>query len=231
MLSDAHLTGPDDPVQDQVIAWLDGLSAPHCYLLGDLFHFWWAFDGAVLEEYRPVLDALARLRARGVALTVLRGNHDFRLGPFFTETLGAVVADEVTVALGGRSYLLVHGDQPDASWGYRVARGVLRSSAFDRVMRALGPDGARRIGRALAGTSRHYGDEPKALLQAQQVWAAERLAGDTDVVVMGHSHVLGTWDLPGGQLINLGDFARDRTWLAVTEDGPELRTLRGPTPS
>ena len=84
MLSDAHLTGPDDPVQDQVVAWLDGLATDHCYLLGDLFHFWWAFDHDVLPEFAPVLAALGRLRERGVPLTLLRGNHDFRLGPIFT---------------------------------------------------------------------------------------------------------------------------------------------------
>lgn len=225
MLSDAHLMGPDDPVQDQVVGWLDGLDVGHCYLLGDLFHFWWAFDQGVLPEFEPVVAALARLRARGVPLTVLRGNHDFRLGPVFHDTLGATVADEVVVELGGRRFLLVHGDQPDRSLGYRLTRTVLRSGPFDRLMRGLGPDGGRRLGHRLAGASRHYGATPTRLLEAQTTWAGERLRGDVDVVVMGHSHVLGRWTLPGGELINLGDLARDQTWLAVGPAGPELRRL------
>ncbi len=225
MLSDAHLLGPEDPVQDRVVQWLDGLVTDHCYLLGDLFHFWWSFDDQVLPGFDPVLAALARLRERGIPLTVLRGNHDFRLGPVFTDHLGATVVDEVRVQLAGRRFLLVHGDQPDTTLGYRLTRAVLRSGAFDRLMRALGPEGARRLGHRLAGASRHYGDEPAPLLAAQQHWAAERLAGDVDVVVMGHSHVLGTWELPGGVLFNLGDFARDRSWLAVTETGPRLQTF------
>ena len=225
MLSDAHLTGPDDPVQDRVIAWLDGLDVEHCYLLGDLFHFWWAFDEGGLPEFAPVLAALARLRARGVALTLLRGNHDFRLGRVFTEDLGATVADEVTVVLGGQRYLLVHGDQPDTSLGYRLTRTVLRSPLFDRFMKSLGPDRARSLGHRLAGASRHYSDEVSPLLAAQQAWATDRLAGDVDFVVMGHSHVLGQWELPGGVLFNLGDFARDRSWLSVTAGGPALQQL------
>ncbi len=225
MLSDAHLTGPDDPVQALVIAWLDGLETDHCYLLGDLFHFWWAFDDAVLPEFTPVMEALGRLRARGIPLTILRGNHDFCLGRVFTEDLGATVADEVQVTLAGRRFLLVHGDQPDTSLGYRMTRGVLRSAAFDRFMRILGPERARWLGHRLAGASRVYGGEATPLLNAQKAWASKRLGGEADVVVMGHSHVKGQWELPGGVLFNTGEFGRDRTFLAVTEEGPALRTL------
>ena len=153
MLSDAHLTGLGDPVQERVTTWLDGLEAEHCYVLGDLFHFWWGFEDAVLEEYRPVLSALQRLRDRGIGLTCVRGNHDFCLGPFFTEVLGATVADSVQVELGGLRYLLVHGDQPDRTLGYRLTRRVLRGRAFDRLMKGLGPGGARWLGHRLAGTS------------------------------------------------------------------------------
>ncbi len=222
MLSDAHLTGLGDPVQERVTTWLDGLEAEHCYVLGDLFHFWWGFEDAVLEEYRPVLSALQRLRDRGIGLTCVRGNHDFCLGPFFTEVLGATVADSVQVELGGLRYLLVHGDQPDRTLGYRLTRRVLRGRAFDRLMKGLGPGGARWLGHRLAGTSRRIGGGSGPLLEAQQAWAAEQLAGDVDVVVLGHSHVLGSWDLDGGRLINLGDFARDGAWLAVTEEAAEL---------
>jgi UDP-2,3-diacylglucosamine hydrolase len=225
MLSDAHLIAADDPVQAWVVRWLDELETDHCYLLGDLFHFWWAFEGEPMPEFAAVLAALARLRGRGIPLTLLRGNHDFRLGRFFADELGATVADEVEVQLGSRRYLLIHGDQPDSSLGYRVTRRILRGSLFDRFMRTLGTEGVRKVGHALAGASRHYGDEPTRLLRAQQAWASERLAGPIDVVVMGHSHVLGRWQLPGGSLFNLGDFARDRTWLAVTADGPTLRTF------
>lgn len=226
MISDAHLRGLRDPVQRRLVDLLDGLEAERLYILGDLFHFWWGFGDAVFSEFVPVLAALERLSRRGVAITYVPGNHDFALGPFFTRDLGVAVRSRVALRLGGERYLLVHGDEADRSPGYALTRWLLRGPAFAALMRASGPTRARRIGLRLAGSSRGHGGDSGPLVQAQKAWAIPYLQGGFDNVVMGHSHSPQIESLAGGRFINLGDFHSSGTWLAVTEEGPELRGSR-----
>jgi len=223
MISDAHLQGLNDPAQAGLVALLDELQADHLYLLGDLFHFWWGFRGAVFSEFVPALAALHRVTQRGIPITYVPGNHDFALGPFFTESLGVTVSARVDVTLGGQRFLMVHGDEADTSLSYAVTRAVLRGPAFAALMRLAGPAGSRRIGLKLAGASRDHGGDPTPLVEAQKAWAAPHLKGGVDVVVVGHSHKPGITPLEGGRFVNLGDFHHHRTWLAVDGDGIALR--------
>ncbi|MCB9758638.1 MAG: UDP-2,3-diacylglucosamine diphosphatase [Alphaproteobacteria bacterium] len=229
VISDVHLLGLDDPAQSDLVSLLDSLRCPTVVLLGDLFHFWWGFEGVVYADYVPVLAALHRLRQRGSELVFVPGNHDFAVGPFLREALGARVTATLRLTLAGRRYLMVHGDEADSRPGYRIARRVLRGRPFAALMRALGPQGARRLGLSLAGASgMAHGDGPDpALVDAQRRWAQARIsAGEADVVVMGHSHAPEVRDLEGGLYVNTGDFAAQRTWLAIG-DVPALRRWAG----
>ncbi len=222
MLSDAHLQGLDDPGQVAVVRLLDGLKTERVFVLGDLFHFWWGFRGVVYAEFVPTLDALRRLVARGVDVAFVPGNHDFAIGPHF-EALGVRVVSELDVTLAGRRFYCAHGDEADDGWGYRLTRSVLRGRAFGAFMAAAGPSGARRIGHALAGASRDLPPSPD-LVARQQAWGQSILRQGFDVVVCGHTHAPELTDSAHGTFVNLGGFAEDRTWLAVTQDGAlELR--------
>lgn len=224
IVSDVHIGHIDDPHQHYFVHWLDELEADHLYLLGDIFHWWWGFRGVVLAEFVPVLAALHRVRRRGIPMTYVPGNHDFVPGPFFVDALGVSVTSRVESVWAGRRFLLVHGDEPDRSLGYRLTRRLLRGRAFSAMMGVAGPLGAQRIGNALAGGSRSMGrDRPSPrLLEAQRMWAQSRIDDGFDVVVMGHSHAPGVHALRGGTMINVGDFVRHFTWLEVN-DGFELR--------
>jgi len=226
MISDAHLQGIDDPAQHRMVAFFDGLEVDHLYILGDIFHWWWGFREAVFSEYVPILAAMHRLRRRGVAITFVPGNHDFAVGPFFDE-IGVTVSTRVDVALGGDRYVLVHGDEADDAWGYWLLKTILRGRAFAAVMRAVGPAGARRIGHEICGASREHASDPRPLVAAQKAWAVRQIGAGADVVVVGHSHAPTIEPLAGGTFINLGDFARDGTWLAIGEGPPELRRFTG----
>ena len=223
MISDVHLEGLDDPNQAALVRWLDGVEADELVLLGDVFHYWWGFPGAVLVEYAPVCAALLRLRSRGVALRIVPGNHDFALGPFFSEQLGAVISGHHALSLDGVPYHLAHGDEADETWGYRGARLVLRGRPFAGLMRLLGPARGVDLLRRLAGTSRAYPAPRAALLDAQRRWAAVRIAEGARYVVLGHSHAPGIEELEGGSLINLGDWRAGPVWLEVVGGVPELK--------
>ncbi|MEE2751864.1 MAG: UDP-2,3-diacylglucosamine diphosphatase [Myxococcota bacterium] len=217
MLSDAHLSGLDDPNQHHLVKWLDEIEAPRVFLLGDIFGFWWGFSEVVYGDFVPVLAALERLKRRGVQVDWIRGNHDFAMGAFVEEGLGIGVHDHLDVTLGGKRYLLDHGDRADRRLGYRFSRGFLRSRVFAGAMRLLGPGSARRLGVALAGASHANMRTPEVLLEAQRRWASERLSSGFDVVVLGHSHQPSVQTTEEGVLVNLGDFVSHHSWLEVGE--------------
>lgn len=220
IVSDVHIGRLNDAHQHHFVRWLDALDAEQLILLGDVFHWWWGVEGLVLAEFVPVLAALERVRRRGIPICYVPGNHDFALGPFFKESLGVTVSPRVEASWGGRRFLLVHGDEPDTSLGYRFTRRALRGRPFAALMRLAGPRRAQAIGERLAGGSRAMGgDSPNPrLLKAQEDWAQARIDEGFDVVVMGHSHAPGVHALRAGTLVNLGDFVHHFTWLAVRED-------------
>lgn len=228
MVSDAHLTGPDDPSQRALVAWLGALEADRLYLLGDLFHFWWGFEGAVMTRYVPVCAALMSLKRRGVSIHMVPGNHDFATGPFFTEALGASVDEQVSVELGGRRYLLAHGDEADRRLGYRLTRRLLRGRGFAGVMRALGPGRGGELLERLAGASREHMGDVAPLVAMQQTWArAQMRERGAEVVVMGHIHWPEVVAVDEGIVVHLGAWLGHRTFLVVEDGAAVLRRWRG----
>lgn len=227
MVSDAHLTGPDDPNQQALVGWLGELSVDRLYILGDLFHHWWGYPGAVQTPYVPVCAALLRLRDAGVQIHMVPGNHDFATGPFFSEVLGAEVTGPCAVSLGGRRYLLAHGDEADDRLGYRVTRAVLRGPAFAALMRGLGPARGWRLLQRLAGTSREHMGDPLPLIEQQRRWAL-RERGDASVVVMGHVHWPGIHREGGVTIVHLGAWIGHRTFLLVEDGELSLRRWERP---
>jgi UDP-2,3-diacylglucosamine hydrolase len=222
-ISDAHLHGLEDPNQAKLVDLLSKTDAAAVYFLGDIFHFWWGRADYWDPEFEPLLQSLGDLKARGVQCYWVRGNHDFHLGPVLEEDLGVKVADQFEITVGEAKILLVHGDEADRSLGYRFTRWFLRGPTFARVMNRLSPGRVKRIGKALAGSSRDHMGSNAELLKAQEAWADARCKAGVDVVVLGHSHAPGITPLSTGKLVNLGDFVGEHTYLEIESD---LRLMR-----
>lgn len=221
LISDLHLEGgPDDPVQKAFVDWLDHLEVDALYLLGDLFHGWWGYRDVVPARLVATCAALERVRNRGVAIHVVPGNHDFALGPFFTETLGADVHAPGIHTLDGRKFFLAHGDEADDSLGYRLTRRVLRGPAFAALMRLLGPSNGWQLLHHMAGASRAIPGDPAVLRRRQQAWSQPHLDAGADYVVLGHIHAPGR--SADGRVIHLGGWETDRTWCLVEQGEPSL---------
>ena len=217
LLSDAHLTGRDDPNQALLAAFLEQVEADEVYFLGDMFHFWWGHEGYRDPDYGLFFEAIEALINRDCKVFWVRGNHDFHLGPVIEKELGVVVGDAFEVEFQSQRGLLVHGDEADRTLGYRAVRAVVRGRAFAGLMNALGPRRSRRVGLALAGASRHEMTPNAPLLKAQANWAEERFEEGHRFVVLGHSHCPGIHRLNGGTLVNLGDFADAHSYLELDE--------------
>lgn len=221
-VADAHLKGAGDPHQGSLIKFFDSIEAERLAVLGDLFDFWTGSNSVAEMAYKPVLECLLRLRERGVAIIYFEGNHDFSMGPFFTDKLGArVCPDMEEMAMDGKRFLVGHGDTVSMTAGYRLWRAYLRSPLFRATAFAATPGGVWAIAGMLSkksrGNSLRYGSAENITEARLKRFASERIAGGFDAVVLGHSHEPGVhWIESGGRkgvYANPGSWAFRKTYL------------------
>ena len=225
-IADSHLKGLDDPHQKSLCTFLDGLfKIDKLVILGDFFDMWTGLNDVVYKEYKPVLKSLFALTESGVELIYIEGNHDFNMGPYFTETLRAKVCPESCgLMLDNKRIYLGHGDSIDMTFGYGLLRGFLRGPIFKALNSILPPHFIWNIGNLLSKGSRGYGDRKSSAIteRVQKVFAKRMLAEGFDGVILGHSHTAGVH--PGilegspGFYANPGGWVNGHSFL-VYEDG------------
>jgi UDP-2,3-diacylglucosamine hydrolase len=223
-LADAHLLDPAAENYRRLLAFLEGLtgSTRTLYLLGDIFDFWVGYRHVVFTPYVPLLEALRRLHAAGTKIVCVEGNHDFHLGPWFTDVLGGrILPDGGTVDLDGRRVHLGHGDLVDAAdRGYRLLRSFLRCRPMRWLMAAAPPDLTWAVARWASRQSQkgHAKARPRAAGAMIEKYARDRIAEGCDAVVTGHFHTPLLRELDGGTLVALGDWIEQYSY-AVWENG------------
>lgn len=225
-VADSHLKGLDDPCQASVAGFIDGLSGIDTFvILGDFFENWPGENAVGLAQYQPVLRSLVRLKERGVKIVYVEGNHDFFMGRFFTQTLGAQVCSDVYEAtIDGRCIYAVHGDAISMTLIYRFWRGFLRSRLCRLIVRAMGPDIAWSLGIKMSHKSRRYSGKGVEVDAAIMQFAQAKIDAGVDVVVSAHSHQAGVHHIGAGVYANPGSL-RDSMSHLVMEDGV-FRTVR-----
>jgi UDP-2,3-diacylglucosamine hydrolase len=225
-LADSHLKGLDDPNQKILCSFLDGLfKVDKLVILGDFFDMWTGLNKVVYKEYKPVLQSLFALSESGVEIIYLEGNHDFNMGPYFTETLKAKVYPESCgLMLGERKVYLTHGDAIMMNFGYSLLRGFLRGPIFKVLNRVLPPHLIWDTGNLMSQGSRGYSNEKTARIteKKQKIYAKKMIADGFDGVMMGHSHAGGVHhgiaEGLEGFYANPGGWVNDQSFL-LYEDG------------
>ncbi len=194
-IADAHLRGIDDPNQQDLASFLSWLTAEDrrpdkLVLLGDLFDFWTGGCSVVYDHYKPVLDALLRLKDAGVKVIYLEGNHDFSMGSFFTKDLGAEVFTSFhEIDIEGKRTFLAHGDICDDSLGYRLWRWLIRSIFFKALISILPDKTTWKIAKKLSGNSRRNPIRSRELERRFKGFAREKIAEGFDNVILAHTHI------------------------------------------
>ncbi|MBZ0220909.1 MAG: UDP-2,3-diacylglucosamine diphosphatase [Candidatus Methylomirabilis sp.] len=214
-VADAHLKGEGDPHQASLVRFLDSVEAERLAVLGDLFDFWTGSNRVAERVYKPVLEALLRLRERGVGIIYFEGNHDFSMGPFFTNELGAKVYPGMEeMAMDGKRFLVGHGDTVSMTAGYRLWRAYLRSPLFRATAIAATPRGvwaiAGMLSRKSRGNALRYGSSENITEARLKRFAIEEIAGGFDAVVLGHSHEPGVHTIESGG--RKGVYANPGSW-------------------
>lgn len=228
-MADAHLGQVPAAVGAAFHAFLDEIPRPgdHLILMGDLFDFWFEYPSVIPRKHFVTAAKLQEVRARGIPITFVGGNHDRWGGSFFTRDLGiAFFAGEAEIDLGAHRAFLAHGDGlTEQHWSGKVMHRFTRNPLALAAFRLLHPT----IGFWIADLfSRHLADNTKdhAVLDraaaAQRRWAAELLERrpEVDFVIMAHTHRPAVERQPDGRsYLNPGAFLDGGRYAVITTDG------------
>lgn len=238
LCSDLHVPIDGGPVTGRLCALLEHAAAlrARLFVLGDLFDSYVCPAQLSVGVYREVAAELRAAVDAGVTLVVLHGNRDFLLGAEFERaTGGRVVPGGVRCRLGGRTALLLHGDELcQHDLPYQRAKRWLRRPWVRALARRLPLRAAlwvaerarRRSGRVTAA-----GDPARFRPTAAAV--GEAFASGCEVLVFGHVHraARGRFGAPAagggrgeGEYVVLPAFDRDGTGLRA--DGGSLAFAR-----
>lgn len=237
MVADAHLGQVPASVGTAFHAFLDDVPKPgdHLVVTGDLFDFWFEYNTVIPRKHFATVAKLQAVRARGIPITFVGGNHDRWGGSFFRKDLGIeFFGGEAELDLGGRRAFVAHGDGlTEQHWTGTLMHRFTRHPATIAVFRVLHPT----IGFWIADLfSRHLADNTKdrAVLDrasaAQRRWAANFLAKHPDValVIMAHTHRPVVDRLPDGRTyLNPGAFLDGGRYAVITANGVELKQFTG----
>ena len=243
VVADAHLGQVPPAVGTALHAFLDEVPQPddHLVVMGDLFDFWFEYPSVIPRKHFATVAKLQEVRARGVPITFVGGNHDRWGGSFFTRDLGIqFFGGEAELELNGRRAFIAHGDGlTEQHWSGALMHRVLRHRVTVAVFRVLHPT----IGFWIADLfSRHLADSTKdrAVLDraaaAQRKWAAEFLERHPAVqlVIMAHTHRPVVDRLPDGRAyLNPGAFLDGGRYAVITPEAVELKqfTTARPRPA
>jgi UDP-2,3-diacylglucosamine hydrolase len=238
VVADAHLGQVPPATEAAFHAFLDQVPRPgdHLLIAGDLFDFWFEYRAVIPRKHFASVARLQAVRARGIPITFVGGNHDRWGGAFLRNDLGiAFYGGEAVLELAGRHTFVAHGDGlTEQHWGGAVMHRVTRHPVTIALFRLLHPT----IGFWIADLfSRHLADNTRdrAVLDraaaAQRQWATDFLERRPEIglVIMAHTHRPVVDTLPGGRVyLNPGAFLDGGRYAVVTQKEVELRRFEFP---
>ena len=234
--SDAHLGAGDakwDAIKLSKIAALLDLAArdrAKCFILGDLFDFWFEFRRGIPRGYDEILKILRAATERGVELHFIGGNHDWWVGEKFASiTRCKVHHSPFRGVLGGFDVYADHGDGlAPSDWGYRkILRPILRNRVNIFLYRCLPRFVGQKLADLASDGSRIYTKKRNLAFEAEYIDVARGfIATGIDLVIVGHTHEPARIvDLAGGKYVNLGDFFEQFSFARISEGEISLSRL------
>jgi UDP-2,3-diacylglucosamine hydrolase len=225
--SDVHLREDHPERGSRFLTWLDRLTPDdHLTIVGDLCDFWMAARCSEPElACHPCLAALAEFRRRGGSLTIMPGNHDAWICPFYHRDLGArIVAEPFDLVVHGLRVRLVHGHRLGAGKPWKAG---LEGRAFFRVFGLLPGPIARPLDHVLAWKNdRARAVDEERHLSVYRCYAA-RCRDMADLVVIGHVHQPVDEPARTPRLVVLGGWQHQQSYLMIDERGAGFHVARG----
>lgn len=237
VVADAHLGQVPPATEAAFHAFLERVPQPggeggdHLLIVGDLFDFWFEYRAVIPRKHFASVAKLQAVRARGIPITFVGGNHDRWGGDFLRKDLGiAFHGGDAELELAGRRAFVAHGDGlTEQHWSgtlmHRVTRHPITIWAFRLLHPTIGFWIADKLSGTLADNTRDRAVLDRAAA-AQKEWARQLLARRTDLslVIMAHTHRPVVERLPDGRTyLNPGAFLDGGRYAVVTRDAVELK--------
>jgi UDP-2,3-diacylglucosamine hydrolase len=187
-LSDVHLRLDEPDRGRRLAALVDRLmGGDRLTIVGDLCDFWYIARQMKSDPMACAgLRSLASFRDRGGAITVLAGNHDAWVGPFYERTFGArFVADSLEMDVQGHRAFVAHGHRLGAHTPWK---SVLKGRAFLEIFRRVPSPLANALGAELRRVNEKNQEAFDQRGLAVYRSYAERAPGDFDLIILGHVH-------------------------------------------
>ena len=195
------------------------------YMVGDILDYWMEFRHVIPKYSERFFCLLGTLVRHGIHVHYYAGNHDFYLGDFFRKELGVQTWYGMQqVAIGGRQFIITHGDGLDRNdISYHLFVKLVRNRFNLSLLSNFQPDLAIAIMRMFSRLSRKHGRQNMDVESDFLHGYAEALTGekDFDYFVCGHSHVPGKKVLSNSrsEYINLGTWINGTYPYGVFEKG------------
>ncbi len=205
-------------------------------LLGDIFEFWIG-KNTVVAEHIPLIDILERMVRQGTQLVYVEGNHDFHLGPIFTDRLSCkVLPDGGSIELDGKKIFIAHGDLANPNdTGYHKLRKLLRSRFIRHLIRILPSKLTMMIATRAGYESRKKSGEVRKHGSAKEIlktYAQPAFRSGHEAVVTGHFHQPFHEKSDDGELIALGDWITQYSYAVYENQTFTLKNYSTtPTPT
>ena len=227
-MSDAHVGAAPTTTGDALVAFLRRLrgEAGSLILNGDILDFWFEWRRSIPSFALPVLAALRELRAGGMPIIWIAGNHDCWGGDVLRDLVGVTYqTNPLRARLGAWDLEVEHGDglRGDADRGYLRVKPILRHPLSVWAFKLVHPDLGTRIALGTSTASRVHSAEDNGI-GLRDIGIARVLArGGPSLVVFGHSHVAGiTRASNGGVYANPGGWGDVPRYLKLTATRLEL---------
>jgi UDP-2,3-diacylglucosamine hydrolase len=217
--SDVHLRF-DRPDRDHRFSdWLSRLTPEDALLIaGDLCDFWMASRESASALLRSEsLSRLAEFRRRGGALSIMPGNHDAWLCPFYESELGArIVPDPYDFTVYGLRLRVVHGHLLGAR---RAWKALMESHAFFLGFGHVPAPLARLLDNVLCwNNDRKLLSDEERHLRVFRAYTS-KLREIADLVIIGHVHRAVDLSQSEPRMIVLGGWQARSSFLKVDERG------------
>lgn len=223
VLSDSHVGAAPAWTVDALLGFLRRLrNEPGSLILnGDILDFWFEWRQSIPSFALPVLGALSELRAAGMPITWIAGNHDCWGGDVLRQTVGVTYQTvPLRIRIGAWDVAIEHGDglRGDADRGYLFVRPILRHPLSQWAFRLLHPDLGTRLALGTSTASRVHTAEDNGTGLRDVALSRIAAQGGPDVVIFGHSHVPGLIRAPnGGVYANPGAWGAEPGYLRITD--------------
>jgi UDP-2,3-diacylglucosamine hydrolase len=227
IVSDFHLKFVENSEEikrrEKVLDFLDSIKndADLLILNGDIFDLWYVWKKFIIKGYFPLLLKLHQLREMGVRIVFTAGNHDFWFKDFLTGTLGIeVYEDYFFETIDGVRTFVSHGDRYTTNdLRYQLFRKLIRNKFVMWVFGSLHPNLALSIGSNMSRSSRKQKVADNKLNRREQglIQFAKDKLKDTDLVILGHSHLPKIEKFENGIYANAGDWINNYTYLQMKD--------------